>query len=59
MRSDSTSEGELASANDASTISKIERNRMTPTYECFRKLARGLDVDVAEPGEEANAEAED
>ena len=31
-----------------STISKIERNRMTPTYECFRKLARGLDVDVAE-----------
>jgi len=31
-----------------STISKIERNRMTPTYECFTKLARGLDVAVSE-----------
>lgn len=31
-----------------STISKIERNRMTPTYECFRKLARGLEVDVTD-----------
>ena len=31
-----------------STISKIERNRMTPTYDCFRKLARGLEVDVTD-----------
>ena len=31
-----------------STISKIERNRMTPTYDCFRKLARGLEVELAE-----------
>lgn len=31
-----------------STISKIERNRMTPTYDCFTKLAHGLDVAVSE-----------
>lgn len=31
-----------------STISKIERNLMAPTYDRFTRLARGLGVDVAE-----------
>lgn len=31
-----------------STISKIERNLMAPTYDRFVRLARGLGVDVAE-----------
>ena len=31
-----------------STVSKIERGLMAPTYDRFSKLARGLDVDVAQ-----------
>jgi len=31
-----------------STVSKIERNLMAPTYDRFTRLARGLGVDVAE-----------
>lgn len=31
-----------------STVSKIERNLMAPTYERFTRLARGLGVDAAE-----------
>ncbi|RAI03021.1 XRE family transcriptional regulator [Acuticoccus sediminis] len=31
-----------------STISKIERGRMTPTYDVFHKLAKGLNVDVTD-----------
>lgn len=31
-----------------STISKIERNLMAPTYDRFSQLARGLGVDIAE-----------
>ncbi|OWU86736.1 XRE family transcriptional regulator [Oceanicola sp. 22II-s10i] len=31
-----------------STISKIERNLMAPTYDRFARLARGLGVDLAE-----------
>lgn len=31
-----------------STISKIERNLMAPTYDRFSQLAKGLDVDVSE-----------
>lgn len=42
-----------------STISKIERNLMAPTYDRFSQLARGLDVDLselfAEGGDEFNA----
>lgn len=32
----------------ASTVSKIERNLMAPTYDRFTKLALGLEVDVSE-----------
>lgn len=39
-----------------STISKIENDRMSPTYDVLLKLARGLDVDlVALMGEPARA----
>ena len=31
-----------------STVSKIERNLMAPTYDRFTRMARGLGVDVAE-----------
>lgn len=31
-----------------STISKIERNLMAPTYDRFSQLAQGLEVDIAE-----------
>jgi Predicted transcriptional regulators len=41
---------ELAAAADvsASTISKIESGQLSPGYEIIIKLARGLDVDVAQ-----------
>lgn len=41
-----------------STISKIERNLMAPTYDRFTRLARGLGVDVAELFQEEGARFE-